>query len=176
MFLKSLSMFIPEPLIVRHSVPYGPKLRRDEAIAAYSTVPLLGHEAGIEQDAEMQRDGLAAYLEMFRKRVDGAGGLDEEVEHPAPCRMADCCEDVGLAVANHHHPANIRKRLLARQAELSFAKGIGRAGPDSPTSACRCLTWFKFRCWLGGWKVVLPRKNCWLKSLARIRPMLLTRQ
>lgn len=47
----------PRSLIVRHPVPYGPELRRDEAIAAFSTVPLLGHEAGIEQDAEVLRDG-----------------------------------------------------------------------------------------------------------------------
>ena len=44
--------------------------RRDEAIAAFSTMPLLGHEAGIEQDAEVLRDGWAAHLEMSRKRVD----------------------------------------------------------------------------------------------------------
>jgi hypothetical protein len=31
-----------------------------------------------------------------------------------PCRMADCCEDVGLAIGNHHHAANIRNRLLTR--------------------------------------------------------------
>ena len=55
-------------------------------IAAFSTMPLLGHEAGIEQDAEVLRDGRPAHLEMSRKRVDGAGGLDEEVEHPAPRR------------------------------------------------------------------------------------------
>jgi hypothetical protein len=48
MFLKSLQVFIPEPLLGRHPVPYGPELRRDEAIAAFSTMPLLGHEAGIE--------------------------------------------------------------------------------------------------------------------------------
>ena len=107
MFLKSLEVFLPESLIVRHPVPYGPELRRDEAIAAFSTVPLLGHEAGIEQDAEVLRDGRAAHLEMSRKRVDGAGGLDEVVEHPAPCRMADCCEDVGPTIGNHHHAANI---------------------------------------------------------------------
>jgi hypothetical protein len=46
-------------------------------------MPLLGHEAGIEQDAEVLRDGRPTHLEMSRKRVDGAGGLDEEVEHPA---------------------------------------------------------------------------------------------
>ena len=79
MFLKSLQVFIPEPLIVRHPVPYRPELRRDEAIAAFSTMPLLGHEAGIEQDAEVLRDGRPAHLEMFRKRVDGAVGLEEEI-------------------------------------------------------------------------------------------------
>jgi hypothetical protein len=47
-------------------------------------MPLLGHEAGIEQDAEVLRDGRPAHLEMSRKRVDGAGGLDEEAPHPAP--------------------------------------------------------------------------------------------
>jgi hypothetical protein len=71
----------------------------------------------IEQDAEALRDGRPAHLEMSRKRVDGAGGLDEVVEHPAPCRMADCCEGVGLALGNHHHAANIRKRLLTCHAQ-----------------------------------------------------------
>ena len=33
-------------------------------------MPLLGHEAGIEQDAEVLRDGWAAHLEMSRKRID----------------------------------------------------------------------------------------------------------
>ena len=79
MFLKSLQVFIPEPLIVRHPVPYGPELRRDEAIAAFSTMPLLGHEAGIKQDAEVLGDGWAAHLEMSRNRVNGAVGLDEEI-------------------------------------------------------------------------------------------------
>jgi len=45
-------------------------------------MPLLGHETGIEQDSEVLRDGRPAHLEMSRKRVDGAGGLDEVVEHP----------------------------------------------------------------------------------------------
>ena len=69
-------MFTPEPLIVRHPVPYGPELRRDEAIEAFSTMPLLGHEASIEQDAEVLRDGRPAHLEMSRKRARGAGDLD----------------------------------------------------------------------------------------------------
>jgi hypothetical protein len=57
MFLKSFQLFIPKPLIVHHPVPYGTELRRDEAIAAFSTILSFGHEAGIEQDAEVLRAG-----------------------------------------------------------------------------------------------------------------------
>ena len=77
----------------------------------------------------MLGDGRATHLEISRKRIDGAVGLDEEVEHPATRGMADCCEDVGLAIGNHHQAANIRKRLLTCQAELRFAKRIGRVDP-----------------------------------------------
>src|SRR5438552_13951602 len=105
MFLKSLSVFIPEPLIVRHPVPYGPELCRDEAIAAFSTMPLLGHETGIKQDAEVLRDGRAVHLEMPRKRVDGAVCLREQVEHVAPRGMANCPKYIRLAIGSHHHVA-----------------------------------------------------------------------
>ena len=101
-------------------------------MAAFSTVPLLGHEAGIEPDAEVLRDGRPAHLEMSRTPVDGAGGLDEVVGHPAACGMADCSEDIGRETANHHHAANIRKRVLPRQAELSFAKGTGAWSSTAP--------------------------------------------
>src|SRR4029077_8468982 len=37
---KSFPVFIPELVIVRHPVPYRPELRRDEALAAFSTIPL----------------------------------------------------------------------------------------------------------------------------------------
>ena len=68
-----------------HPVPYWPEQRWDEANSAFSTMPLLGHEAGIERDAEVLRKGRPAHLEMSRKRIDGAVGLDEEVWHPAMC-------------------------------------------------------------------------------------------
>ena len=120
-------------------------------MAAFTTMPLLGHEAGIEQDAEVLGDGRPAHLQMSRKRVDAAGGLDEEVEHPAPCRMADCCEDVGLAIGKHHHAANIRKRFLSWQAKLSFAKGIGRSKLPKcePVSFHERNRLVKFGCKLG---------------------------
>jgi hypothetical protein len=50
-------------------------------------MPLLGHEAGIEPDAEVLRQGGAAHLKMSHKRARGAGRLDEEALHPAPCSM-----------------------------------------------------------------------------------------
>ena len=68
MFLWSLQVSITGPFIIRHPVPYGPEPRRDEPIAASSTMPLLGHEAGIEQDAEVLRDGRPAHLEIPQAR------------------------------------------------------------------------------------------------------------
>ena len=66
-------------------LPYGPEMRWDQANSAFSPMPLLGHEAGIKRDAELLRKGRPAHLEMSRKRIDGAVGLDEEVWHPAMC-------------------------------------------------------------------------------------------
>jgi len=77
--LKPLEVVIPEPLVVRDPVPHRTEPRGDEAIAALSAMPLLGHETGIKQDAEVLRDGWAAHLEMSRNRVNGAVGLDEEI-------------------------------------------------------------------------------------------------
>jgi len=42
-------------------------------------MPLLGHETGIKQDAEVLGNGWAGHLEMSRNRVNGAVGLDEEI-------------------------------------------------------------------------------------------------
>jgi hypothetical protein len=55
MFPSSLGAILPEPLIVRDPGSYGHELRRDEAMAAFSTMPLLDHETSIEQDAEVLR-------------------------------------------------------------------------------------------------------------------------
>ncbi len=53
MVLKSLDVFIPEPLIVFHSVPRGTELRSGAVIAAFSIVTLIGHEADIVQDGRL---------------------------------------------------------------------------------------------------------------------------
>jgi hypothetical protein len=100
MLLKPLEVVIPEPLVARDLVPNEAEPRGDEAIAALSAMPLLGHETGIEQDAEVLGDGRAAHLEMTRNRVDGAVGLGEEIEHPAPRGMADHSKDIGLAMGS----------------------------------------------------------------------------
>ena len=102
-------MVIPEPLVVRDPVPHRTEPRGDEAIAALSAMPLLCHEIGIKQDAEVLGDGRAAHPEMSRNRVDGAVGLDEQIQHPATRRMTDCPEDNLLAIGSPHHAANIRK-------------------------------------------------------------------
>jgi hypothetical protein len=84
MLLKPLEVVIPEPLVVRDPVPHRTEPRGDEAIAALSAMPLLRHETGIKQDAEVLGDGWAAHLELSRNRVDGAVGLDKEIYTEAP--------------------------------------------------------------------------------------------
>ena len=79
MLPKLREAVIPEPLVVRDPVPHRTEPRGDEAIAALSAMPLLGHETGIKQDAEVLGNGWAAHLEMSRNRVNGAVGLDEEI-------------------------------------------------------------------------------------------------
>ncbi len=110
MLLKPLELVIPEPLVVRDPVPHRTEPRGDEAIAALSAKPLLRHETGIKQDAEVLAEGWAAHLEMSRNRVDGAVDLDWEISHPATRGMANCPEDIRLAIGRHHHSVvNIRK-------------------------------------------------------------------
>ena len=113
--LKPLEVVIPEPLLLRDPVPDRTEPRGDEAVAALSAMPLLRHETGIEQDAQVLGDGGPAHLEMSRNRVDGAVGLDEEIEHPATRGMANCPKDILLAIESHHHAVNIRKLTLTRQ-------------------------------------------------------------
>jgi len=45
---------------IAHPVPYRTETIRDEAIVAFATVPLLHHETGIKQDAEVLGDGWTA--------------------------------------------------------------------------------------------------------------------
>ena len=78
-------------------------------------MPLLRHETGIKQDAEVLGYGWAAHLEMSRNRVNAAVGLDEEIEHPATRGMANGPEDIRLAIGSHHHAADISKENLTRQ-------------------------------------------------------------
>jgi len=79
MLLKPLEAVVPEPLVVRDPVPHRTEPRGDEAIAALSAMPLLGHETGIKQNAEVLGNGWEAHLEMSGNRVNGAVGLDEEI-------------------------------------------------------------------------------------------------
>ena len=97
---------MPDP-VAHRTEPGG-----DEAIAPLSAVPLLRHETGIKQDAEVLGDGWPAHLEMSRDRVDGAIGHDEEIEHPATRGMADSPKDILLAIGSHRHAVNIRKQTL----------------------------------------------------------------
>jgi hypothetical protein len=110
MILESLEAVIPEALVVRDPAPHRSEPRGDEAIVALSAMPLLRHETGIKQDAEVLGDGWTAHLEMSRNRVDGAVGLDEQIEHPATRRMTDCPKDILLAIGSPQHVVNLRKK------------------------------------------------------------------
>src|SRR5262249_39621244 len=101
----------------------------DETVATLPAVSPLGYKSGIEQDAEVLRNGRPAHLEMSRNRVDGAVGLDQEIEHPATRGMADRSEHIGLAIGSHHHVAIIRKKTLTRQVR-SGPCHLARAGPS----------------------------------------------
>ncbi len=109
MLLEPLEVIIPEALVVRDPVAHQAEACGDEAIAALSAMPLLGHETGIEQDAKVLGDGRAAHLEVSRKRVHGAVGLGEQIQHPAARGMADCPEDILRAIESHNHEASIGK-------------------------------------------------------------------
>jgi hypothetical protein len=64
---------------MRDPVSHGAESFGDEAIAPLSAMPLLRHETGIKQDAEVLGDGWAAHFEVPSNRVDGAVGFEEEI-------------------------------------------------------------------------------------------------
>jgi hypothetical protein len=53
MLRKPLEVVVPEPLVVRDPVLHRTEPRGDKAIAALSAMPLLRHQTGIKQDAEV---------------------------------------------------------------------------------------------------------------------------
>jgi hypothetical protein len=50
---ESVETGVPEPLVVRDPVAHRAKPLGGEAVAALPAVSLLGHEASVEQDAEV---------------------------------------------------------------------------------------------------------------------------
>ena len=127
MILESLEVVIPEPLVMRDPVPHRAESLGDETIVPLSAMPLFRHETGIQQDAKVLRDGRPADLEMSRNRVDGAVGVEEQIEHPATRGMADCSKDILLTIENHNHGAIIRKQTLTRQVQSGPCR-LGRSG------------------------------------------------
>ena len=110
-----LGVFIPEPLVMHDPVPHWSEPRGDEAIAPLSAMPLLRHEAGIKQDAEVLGDRWAAHRELSRNRVDGPIGLDKEIQNPATRGMANRPKNIQLTIGTLHHARNIRKENLTCQ-------------------------------------------------------------
>jgi hypothetical protein len=117
--LKTLEVVIPEPLIMGDPLPHRTEPRGDKVVAPLSAMPLLRHQTGIKQDAQVLGDGRAAHLKMSRQRVDGAVSLDEEIQHPPPRGMANGPEYILLALGSDNHDGIIRKRTLTRQVQTS---------------------------------------------------------
>ncbi len=140
MLLKPLEAVVPEPLVVRDPVPHRTEPRGDETIAALSAMPLLGHETGIKQDAEVLGNGWAAHLEMSRNRVDGAVGLGEEIEYPATRGMANCPKDIRLAIVRHPMLSIYVSKYLCVKSEVGLVVLDARVHQvcphDSPRRGC----------------------------------------
>src|SRR6266498_1464162 len=105
--LEALEAFVPEPLVMRDPVPHRTELLGGEAVAALPTVPLFGDQAGVEEDAQVLGDRRAAHLEVRRDRIDRAVAIGEQVEYPAPGRMADRSEDFGRS---EEHTSELQSR------------------------------------------------------------------
>src|SRR5205085_11798398 len=100
---------VPKPPVMREPIAHGAEPLGYEAVAALAAMALLGHQARVQQDAEVLRDGGSAHLEMSADRVDRAVGLRDEIEHPSPRGMADRIEYISVAMGCRHHAGNIRK-------------------------------------------------------------------
>ena len=122
---------------MRDPLPHRAESFGDEVVAPLSAMPLLRHETGIEQDAQVLGDGGPAHLEMSRNRVDGAVGLDEEIEHPATRGMANCPKDIWLRIWSHHQVANVRKQVLTPRTSRDYAARPARSTCGVTTSVAR---------------------------------------
>ena len=111
-------MVIPESLEMREPVSHRSESRGLEVIASLAAVSLLGHETGVEQDPQVLRNGRATHLKLACDRVDGAIGIDEQIKHPSPRRMANRSKNIVFARGSNH-AATICKTLLTRQVEMN---------------------------------------------------------
>lgn len=113
--LQALQMVIPELFVVRQPVAHWSELSRDKMISPFTPMPLLRHQAGIQQDAKMLRDRRSAHLEMPGKDIDGSVRLDKQIQHPATRRMADRSKHIRFMISDCYHAASIGKRFLTSQ-------------------------------------------------------------
>jgi dihydrofolate reductase len=123
--LKAPQVVVPEPFVVRDPVAHGSETLGHEAVPALSAAPLLGHESGVEEDAEVLGHGRAAHLEVAGERLYGTLAVGEEVEDPAARWMADGPEHLRL-LASRFHSAIMRKKTLTCQ-EDPTSSGVEEA-------------------------------------------------
>ena len=86
--MESREAVVPEAFVVGEPIADDAELLGYEMVAALAAVALFGDEAGVEQDAEVLRDGRAAHFEMAGDCARGVIGVREEVEHSAASGVA----------------------------------------------------------------------------------------
>lgn len=107
--MKSLQPVVPEPFVMRDPFPHWSKPIRDEVVTAFATMPLLGDEAGIEQNAKMLRHSRTTHLEVACYSVDSPVFHCEQIQHLSPRRMTDRRKDIGFLLECCNHATSIGK-------------------------------------------------------------------
>jgi len=116
MVLKLLEAVVPESLVMGDPVAHWAESCRDELVTALAAVPLLGQEAGIEQDPQVLGDCRAAHFEVGGDVADRAHVSDEQIQHLTARTMANRGKYIGLTNGRQDHGFNMRKQLLTCQA------------------------------------------------------------
>lgn len=97
----------PETVVVRQPfLRLAERLRR-QMIVALASVPTLGDQPRIQQNAQVLRDSRTAHAKVAREVVDRALSLGQQVENLAPYRMGNRRKDIWMRVV--FHASMIRK-------------------------------------------------------------------
>src|SRR3954453_2075050 len=115
MLLEQREAVVPESIVMRNPIAHGREFFRNHPVAPLPAIALLPQETGIEQNAQVLRDGRSAHPEMPAHPVHGVLVFGEQIEDAPPGGMTDGGENVRLAISNRHDLPTIRKESLTCQ-------------------------------------------------------------